>query len=71
MSATIYYRPLNSGVVINTRSSSKFLEVAGQGPYDKDSIEFLRGCAACGLEGADQLIEAILKYGDVEVYAEY
>lgn len=37
-------------------------------PLNETTIDFLRGLRAAGIPGADDLIEAIEKYGTIEVY---
>ncbi len=68
MSVNVSYRPIKRGTAIDTGAPHAFLKAIPSGLYGKYSLAYLSGCAAGNIEGASQLIEAIEKYGEVEVY---
>ncbi len=39
--------------------------------YGGNDLEFLRGLDAAGIKGAAELIEAIEKYGEIELWLDY
>lgn len=74
MSCTLYWRP-----VIHRRDSSPggvALRNAIEEEFglpttlDLDAVPFLRGLKAAGVDGASELIEAIEKHEQVELYKE-
>ena len=71
MSANISYTPVKRGIEIHTGAPSRFLKAIPEGRYGPEATDYLRGCAAAGLEGAQELLDAVHKYGEVDVLAEY
>jgi hypothetical protein len=74
MSSNIYYRPVpkSNGTLLPDQlkfALKKLDEWNGkaEGTYSKDFIPVLEGMKAAGVDGADQLIKAIKKYGEVEI----
>jgi hypothetical protein len=77
MSSTLYWRPrlkaaksLPDHLKIVLRNSNTFaggLNVT----LDRENIGYLSGLRDAGVEGADKLIEAIEKHGEVELVEEF
>ena len=70
MSLNYLIVPQKQRIPVNTGTPSRFGEAIGVGLYDGASIDYLSGCAAAGLEGAQQVIDAIEKYQTIRIEAE-
>jgi hypothetical protein len=75
MSATICYRPvLTKRYYVPTMAPSSFMEALGELPrtFGAEDLPILRVCARVGhREAFEHLIDAIEKYGAIELWAEY
>ena len=72
MGISISYRPTSDkGIVVEGASGFRnaLEECYGHMPFiiDKHSTEPLRGIAACGYRGANELIAAVKKHDEIEV----
>lgn len=77
MSSNLYYRPVTAGEKLlpdqlkHTLKNLDDFNNTVEGTYDESYIPVLRGMKAAGVEGADKLIKAIEKYGEVELVERY
>ena len=72
MSCSLYWKPSGSGNQVGDAALRNAVEkhFGRRAWLDYDSLEFLRGLAAAGIEGASELIEAIERHERIEVYQE-
>ena len=72
MSCTLYWRPLTKGNSVGGTQLRQAIErrFGREARLDIDALEFLRGLEAGGVEGATELIEAIEKHEEIDVYQE-
>jgi hypothetical protein len=76
MSSTLYFYPKTNGKELpdELKHALHNLDQFGQaidGTYDESIVPVLRGIEAAGVKGARKLIDAIEKYGEVELKEEY
>lgn len=71
MSATVYWRPEEEGTPLSTGSAREFLEKVPPGRYGPKDVDYLRGLAAMGLEGAQEVIDAIERHEYIIITAEH
>ena len=70
MSCQLFWRPIGSG----RSAGGSRLRYAVEKRFgvdvrlDESALEFLRGLEAAGVEGATDLIEAIEKHEEIEIY---
>lgn len=72
MSCTLYWRPSQGGTAVGGSQlrDAVMSEFRDGAVLDSGSLPFLRGLAAAKVEGARELIEAIEKHDDIEIYLE-
>ena len=68
MSCSLYWRPVHDRRSVGGSQLRDAIreECGWQGRLDAESLPFLRGLAAAGVDGARELIEAIEKHGMIE-----
>ena len=72
MSCSLLWRPVGGGKHVGGAALRDALdaEVTLPARLDSSHASFLRGCRAANMEGADDLLDAINKHEEIEVYLE-
>lgn len=73
MGCSLYWRPVaksQRGGFRGTVRDELIRRYGDNGTLDHDALEFLLGLAAAKLEGAQELIDAIEKHGEIQIFQE-
>jgi hypothetical protein len=72
MSCSLYWRPVGDGTQVGDTQLRNAVErrFGHRARLDDSALEFLRGLEAAGVEGADDLIAAIERHDEIEIYQE-
>ena len=69
MSVTLKWRPIKSGRSLPNELKAVLADQA-EGVWKRSSMEYLRGLADAEVKGAQELIDALEKHGEVELFLE-
>ena len=72
MSCSLYWKPLGNGHQVGDTALRNAIErrYGSRVRLDDRAMDYLQGLADAGIDGATELIKAIEKHGEIEIYQE-